>query len=219
MPFGVLIDIDQLGSGVGPVVDLYSDVDGYTSPFVTGFTISNMVGGYWFNNVPDGTTIIKIQSYGDCNNYILLSIDNLPCDCLTDCCQFELVNNSLGLRSWGFYDCEGTYFSGIYDPTNSIRFCADQSIGAILVDTGCTLTELGCCFECRCYTLTNFTNSFQVEYRDCLGQKIIATATLSGGEYIVDYCGGAPTIISGWIDDEEIGLPCYWNQTYYTCAV
>jgi len=219
MAFGVFLQLTQVGSSVGPLVDLYSDVDSYTTPFETGLTVSFLQTNPFINTVPDGTTIIKVQSLGDCDNYILLPIQDLPCDCTTDCCQFEISNTSGGLRSWSFYDCEGTEYSGILDNLNVIRFCADQSIGPIFVDSGCTLTELGCCYDCRCYTLRNFTNSFTVQYRDCLGQLTTTISTLIGGEYIVDYCGGAPTIVSGWADEEEIGLPCYWNQTYYTCAL
>jgi hypothetical protein len=219
MTFGVFLQLTQVGSGVGPLVDLYSDVDNYTTPFETGLTVSYLLTNPWINTVPDGTTIIKVQSYGDCNNFILIPINNLPCDCLTDCCQFQISNNSGGARTWSYYDCEGNIISGLLSNSNVVRFCADQSLGPIFVDDGCTLTEFGCCYECRCYTLTNNTNLFTVRYRDCLGNLITTNSTFTGDGYVVDYCGGAPTIISGWADSVEIGLPCYWNQFFYTCAL
>jgi hypothetical protein len=69
----VLIILSTAGTDVGPF-DLYSDVDGYTSSFATGISKTVLLSGYSCTTVPDGTTIIKVQSYGTCTNYILLTI-------------------------------------------------------------------------------------------------------------------------------------------------
>jgi hypothetical protein len=49
--------------------NLYSDVDGFVSPF--GFNISKatLLAGYSVV-VPNGTTVVRIVSVGDCTNYI-----------------------------------------------------------------------------------------------------------------------------------------------------
>ena len=78
MPYGVLITLTDLGGLVGPF-DLYSNVDGYTTPFETNIPVSAFTyGGYYTTSLPYGTTIIKVKSDGDCINFIDLSISNLP---------------------------------------------------------------------------------------------------------------------------------------------
>lgn len=70
----VLITLTTAGADVGPF-DLYSNADGYTSSFQTGVPRSILVAGYICTVVPDGATIIKVQSYGTCVNNIYLNIE------------------------------------------------------------------------------------------------------------------------------------------------
>jgi hypothetical protein len=53
------------GSGVGPF-DLYSNVDGYTTPFETGVDAALLTGSGYITTPPDGTTFIRVQSTGSC---------------------------------------------------------------------------------------------------------------------------------------------------------
>lgn len=69
----VLITLTVAGSDVGPF-SLYSDLDGYTTPFATGVSKAALMSGYNANNVPDFTNTIRVQSTGVCDNYIDISV-------------------------------------------------------------------------------------------------------------------------------------------------
>jgi hypothetical protein len=76
MSFSVIITLTY-GSEAGPF-DLYSDVDGYVTPFESNIPAGSFFYGYYTTNVPDGTTIIKVKSDGECINFVDLPIQNLP---------------------------------------------------------------------------------------------------------------------------------------------
>jgi hypothetical protein len=65
----VLITLTVAGTDSGPF-NLYSNLDGYVSAFETGVSKSALLAGYASALVPDFTTIIRVKSVGDCNNYI-----------------------------------------------------------------------------------------------------------------------------------------------------
>jgi len=68
-----IITLTTAGADTGPF-DLFSDADGYTSAFALGVTKEQLEAGYPTDLVPDGTTIIRVQSVNSlCNNYIDLS--------------------------------------------------------------------------------------------------------------------------------------------------
>jgi len=56
----VNIKIDSPGADTGPTFDLYSDSDSYSSPFATNVAKPSLVSGYIANNVPDGTSNVKV---------------------------------------------------------------------------------------------------------------------------------------------------------------
>lgn len=69
----VVITLTTAGANTGPF-NLYSDVDGYLSAFATDIEKSNLEEGYASIDVPDGTTIIRVMSNGECLNYIDIPI-------------------------------------------------------------------------------------------------------------------------------------------------
>jgi hypothetical protein len=70
----VLITLTTAGTDTGPF-DLYSDADGYVTPFETGVSKVALTGGYTSTLVPDAATIIRVQSDSDsCTNYVDLTI-------------------------------------------------------------------------------------------------------------------------------------------------
>lgn len=77
MSYGVIITLTDLGGLVGPF-DLYSNLDGYTTPFETNIPASSFVYGYYTTSLPYGTTIIKVKSDGGCINFLNLEIAGLP---------------------------------------------------------------------------------------------------------------------------------------------
>jgi hypothetical protein len=58
-----------VGGDAGPF-NLYSNTDGYTTPFATNISAAVLEAGYTSTVVPNGTTIIRVVSTGVCTNYI-----------------------------------------------------------------------------------------------------------------------------------------------------
>jgi hypothetical protein len=76
----VLITLTTAGTSTGPF-SLYSNVDSYSTPFVTGVSKSSLLAGYTSTVVPNGTTIVRVMSTGTCTNYTDISI--VPCTTTT----------------------------------------------------------------------------------------------------------------------------------------
>jgi hypothetical protein len=76
MPQRVFITIGY-GSDAGPF-DLFTNVDGYTTPFATNVSNAILYAGYLTNSVPDGATIIKLVSKGNCNTVGFFPITGIP---------------------------------------------------------------------------------------------------------------------------------------------
>jgi len=76
MPYTAIIQLTVAGTNTGPF-DLYSDADNYFSPFETGISRASILAGYVSVLVPNNTTVIKVQSLGECNNYININVDGL----------------------------------------------------------------------------------------------------------------------------------------------
>jgi hypothetical protein len=73
----VLITLTVAGADTGPF-SLFSDADGYVTPFETGVPKSSLVSGYTSVLVPDLATIIRVQSTSVlCPNYVDLPIGGL----------------------------------------------------------------------------------------------------------------------------------------------
>jgi len=65
----VLIVLTTAGTNTGPF-SLYSNVDGFVTPFELGVSKAALEAGYTSFLVPDGATIIRVKSNGVCTNYI-----------------------------------------------------------------------------------------------------------------------------------------------------
>jgi hypothetical protein len=72
----VLITLTAAGPDTGPF-DLYTDLDGYVTPFETGITKNQLLAGYISVIVPDFATIIRAKSEGMCINFVDLVLDYL----------------------------------------------------------------------------------------------------------------------------------------------
>ncbi len=64
-----VITLTAAGTDVGPY-NLYSNLDGYVTPFATGVPKSSLVAGYTSSVVPDFSNYVRIKSAGNCINYI-----------------------------------------------------------------------------------------------------------------------------------------------------
>ena len=69
----VLITLTTAGSLTGPF-NLYTNIDGFMTPFETGVAKSVLVAGYTCVLVPTGTTTIQVRSVGACIDSINLPI-------------------------------------------------------------------------------------------------------------------------------------------------
>lgn len=69
----VLITLTVAGTDTGPF-NLYSDVDGYLVPFETNVPKASLIIGYVSSLVPNGTTVIRVQSQSVCINYVDLTV-------------------------------------------------------------------------------------------------------------------------------------------------
>jgi len=70
----VFITLTAAGSDSGPF-NLYSDLDGYVTPFETSVSKSTLLAGYSSSLVPDYTNTIRIQSESTlCTNYINVAV-------------------------------------------------------------------------------------------------------------------------------------------------
>jgi hypothetical protein len=65
----VLVTLTLAGTDVGPF-NLYSNVDGYTTPLATGVSRSALLAGYSLTGVPDTAAVIRAASTGTCTNYL-----------------------------------------------------------------------------------------------------------------------------------------------------
>jgi len=62
-----VITISTIGTDSGPF-NIYSDVDGYVSPFALNISRAELLTGYITNSIPDGTQQVRVVSTGTCLN-------------------------------------------------------------------------------------------------------------------------------------------------------
>lgn len=149
----VLITLTVAGADSGPF-NLYSNLDGYTSAFAVGISKASLLAGYSSSVVPNGTTIIRVLSTGDCTNYIDITLDapvtttttsssstststttiaptttttttpGIPCD------TYEMVGISDAPGCPGFVNYTYTDCSGIVQTGGSFSYLATEIICA-----------------------------------------------------------------------------------------
>jgi hypothetical protein len=68
-----LITLTTADTDTGPF-SLYSNIDAYTVPFVTGVSRAALMAGYSTTLVPDGAIIVRVKSEGKCLNYTDISL-------------------------------------------------------------------------------------------------------------------------------------------------
>jgi hypothetical protein len=82
----ITITLTTAGTDTGPF-SLFSNVDGYTTAFVTGVSKSALVAGYTTSLAPVGTTIVRVKSTGLCSNYIDITLTFPPTTTTTTTCS------------------------------------------------------------------------------------------------------------------------------------
>ena len=76
----VYITLTTAGADSGPF-NLYSNLDGFTSPFEVGVPKIDLEAGYSSILVPDFTTIVRVKSTAQyCINYVDITLTAPPCE-------------------------------------------------------------------------------------------------------------------------------------------
>ena len=74
-----VITLLAAGTGTGPFY-IYSNVDGFTVPFASNISKASLLAGYPTDQIPLGTTIVRVWSLNDeCNNYIDIPVPPQTC--------------------------------------------------------------------------------------------------------------------------------------------
>jgi hypothetical protein len=74
MAFSAVITLTTAGADTGPF-NLYTNIDGFVTPFETGVGKAALEAGYLSSLIPDGTSIVRVKSTSlFCTNYINLAL-------------------------------------------------------------------------------------------------------------------------------------------------
>ena len=123
-----LITLTTAGTGTGPF-DLYSNVNGYSTPFESNVSKVSLQAGYTSTLVPNGATIIRVKSTSaGCTNYVDISLTGITTSTTTTSTtapptNSQLVNNT-GLTVSGTFvfsvKIGAGSFNTVYSTTTSI---------------------------------------------------------------------------------------------------
>ena len=159
----VLVTLTLAGTDVGPF-NLFSNVDGYTTPLATGVSRAALLAGYSLTGVPDTATVIRAQSTGTCTNYLDMYLSGGTTTTTTstssttststtlippiECYGYEVcADDGSGDRDafpFTYIDCNGISRESSVVNTRCREICAqrdsvDSSSGAVFI------TEIGPC--------------------------------------------------------------------------
>lgn len=71
----IIVKLTTAGVNVGPTFDLYSNVNNYTTAFVTNVSKASLLSGYYTNLAPTNTTSVRVKSMGiDCTNFVTVNV-------------------------------------------------------------------------------------------------------------------------------------------------
>jgi hypothetical protein len=131
---------------------LYSNVDGYVTPFATGVTRAQLLGGYTSIVVPNGTSTIRVKPIGTtCTNSLDITVITTTTTTTTapiECYGYEVcADDGTGDRDaypFTYTNCNGNVITSSVVNTQCREICAqrdsvDSSSGAIYI------TEVGPC--------------------------------------------------------------------------
>lgn len=93
----IVITLTTIGADQGPLFDLYSNVDGFTSAFDTDVTEAALLGGYTSTTAPLGTSSVRVCGQG------------VKC---VNCAEIPLVYTTTTSTTLAPIECESTTNSG-----------------------------------------------------------------------------------------------------------
>jgi hypothetical protein len=83
----VLVTLTIAGTNTGPF-NLFSNLDGFVTPFQTGVSKASLVSGLMVTTVPDGASTIRVKSTGTCTTSVDLFIAGQPSTTTTTTTQY-----------------------------------------------------------------------------------------------------------------------------------
>jgi hypothetical protein len=159
----VLITLTVAGSDSGPF-NLYSNLDGYTSAFESGVLKTSLLAGYASALVPDFTTVIRVQSVGDCTNYIDIQLYATSTTSTSTSSTSSTTTTSTTIAN----TCYG-FQSGPYNTTFTAQYIDCNGVIQTASDT---------CFSPPCtYTLCGFSVLSSSEPMSIIGVCTTTTTT------------------------------------------
>lgn len=131
----VIITLTLAGADTGPF-NLYSDADGYLAPFETSVLKSALEAGYTSVVVPDGSTVIRVQSNSSCTNYVDFPISGITTTTTsTSTSTTTSTSTSTTTTTTSVAPIEGTQYQ-LYGYAESTGDACDQ------INTYVTLSEV-----------------------------------------------------------------------------
>lgn len=155
----VLITLTTAGSDTGPF-NLLSNIDGFTVPFESSIAKLDLESGYTSYLVPEGTTVIRVQSTGPlCNNYVDISIEETTTTTTTEAPSTTTTTTTIDCGECWRLQNE----SGVDDYTVNFTNCSGNP-DQIIVLTGqtefiCSQTEPVCDGTCALLSIIQDTGS------------------------------------------------------------
>ena len=193
-----LITLTTAGTGTGPF-DLYSNVNGYSTPFETNVSKASLLAGYTSTSVLAGTTIIRVQSTSaGCTNYVDISLTGITTSTTTTSTTSAPIVNPGNLYNNSPNTISSSYVSILVNGSSKANFYLPPLApgGTFTFPTTYTSTVSGT-FEVRFYTTNsgisgaNYFNmtagwSSTTSYFTNTGAYWGATVTSSSSQYILN---------------------------------
>lgn len=169
----VLITLTSAGLDTGPF-NLYSNLDGYISPFDINVSKLDLLNGYLCTVVPIGTTTIRIQSVGVCTDYI-------------DVVLTTTTTTTVAPTTTTTTTAAPTTTTTTIAPTTTTTTTATPT-----TTTTTTAGEI-----CQCWRITNDSGGgpLNVDYIDCFDTNIVLP--INNGNSANICVKGTPTLDTG----------------------
>lgn len=216
----VLITLTLAGADTGPY-DLFSDVDGFITPFETSIQRVDLLAGFLSANVPDFATVIKVLSKGNCVSFINLTIQEPTTTTTSTSSTTSTTSSSTTSTTTTLGVCTEYVFGTFSASTQSIKYTGCDGISETISFGGTGLyQEITICLigspvfpgetfivanngVCIIESTTTTTTILCVEFQ--------ATADESGGNVNYTPCSSVP-------GDEETRLLAP-SEVFNFCAL
>lgn len=126
----VLITLTLAGADTGPF-SLYSDADGYLAPFEVSVLKVALEAGYTSVVVPDGSTVIRVQSNSACTNYVDFPISGITTTTTTS--TSTSTSTSTTTTTTSIAPVEGTQYQLFGYAENRGEACAQSGISYVVI--------------------------------------------------------------------------------------